>query len=84
MGANVNVGAGTITCNYDGVNKHLTQVADNVFIGSNTSLVAPVQVAEGATIAAGSTITKQVGEKQLAFARARQTNKDNWPRPTKK
>tara|TARA_R110001599_G_scaffold39338_18_gene120170 strand:+ start:15101 stop:16468 length:1368 start_codon:yes stop_codon:yes gene_type:complete len=81
MGANVNVGAGTITCNYDGVNKYLTQVADNVFIGSNTSLVAPVQVAEGATIAAGSTITKRVGEKQLAFARARQTNKDNWPRP---
>jgi bifunctional UDP-N-acetylglucosamine pyrophosphorylase/glucosamine-1-phosphate N-acetyltransferase len=81
MGANVNVGAGTITCNYDGVNKYLTQVADNVFIGSNTSLVAPVQVAEGATIAAGSTITKHVGEKQLAFARARQTNKDNWPRP---
>ena len=84
MGANVNVGAGTITCNYDGVNKHLTQVADNVFIGSNTSLVAPVKVEEGATIAAGSTITKEVGEKQLAFARARQTNKDNWPRPVKK
>lgn len=84
MGANVNVGAGTITCNYDGVNKYLTQVADNVFIGSNTSLVAPVKVEEGATIAAGSTITKEVGEKQLAFARARQTNKDNWPRPVKK
>jgi len=84
MGANVNVGAGTITCNYDGVNKHLTQVADNVFIGSNTSLVAPIKVEEGATIAAGSTITKEVGEKQLAFARARQTNKDNWPRPVKK
>ena len=84
MGANVNVGAGTITCNYDGVNKHLTQIADNVFIGSNTSLVAPIKVEEGATIAAGSTITKEVGEKQLAFARARQTNKDNWPRPVKK
>jgi len=84
MGANVNVGAGTITCNYDGVNKHLTQVADNVFIGSNSALVAPVQVAEGATIAAGSTITKAVGEKQLAFARSRQANKDNWPRPVKK
>ncbi|MBD5771089.1 bifunctional UDP-N-acetylglucosamine diphosphorylase/glucosamine-1-phosphate N-acetyltransferase GlmU [Marinomonas colpomeniae] len=84
MGANVNVGAGTVTCNYDGVNKHLTQVADNVFIGSNTSLVAPIKVEEGATIAAGSTITKDVDEKQLAFARARQTNKDNWPRPVKK
>ncbi|TYL46846.1 bifunctional UDP-N-acetylglucosamine diphosphorylase/glucosamine-1-phosphate N-acetyltransferase GlmU [Marinomonas sp. IMCC 4694] len=84
MGANVNVGAGTITCNYDGVNKFKTQIGDNVFVGSNTSLVAPVQVAEGATIAAGSTITKSVSENQLAFARARQTNKDNWPRPSKK
>ena len=84
MGANVNVGAGTITCNYDGVNKHLTQVADNVFIGSNSSLVAPISVAEGATIAAGSTITKNINEKQLAFARARQANKDDWPRPIKK
>lgn len=84
MGANVNVGAGTITCNYDGVNKHLTQVADNVFIGSNTSLVAPIKVKKGAMIAAGSTITKDVCEKQLAFARVRQTNKDNWPRPVKK
>jgi len=84
MGANVNVGAGTITCNYDGVNKHLAQVADDVFIGSNSSLVAPVSVAQGATIAAGSTITKNVNEKQLAFARARQANKDDWPRPVKK
>lgn len=84
MGANVNVGAGTVTCNYDGVNKHLTQVADNVFIGSNSSLVAPISVAEGATIAAGSTITKNINEKQLAFARARQANKDDWPRPVKK
>ncbi|MBR7887662.1 bifunctional UDP-N-acetylglucosamine diphosphorylase/glucosamine-1-phosphate N-acetyltransferase GlmU [Marinomonas sp. A79] len=84
MGANVNVGAGTITCNYDGVNKYITQIDDNVFVGSNSSLVAPVHVSQGATIAAGSTITKQVGENQLAFARARQTHKDNWPRPTKK
>ena len=84
MGAGVNVGAGTITCNYDGVNKYLTQVADNVFIGSNSALVAPVTIAAGATIAAGSTITKNIAENQLAVGRARQTTKDNWPKPTKK
>ncbi|GAB3478947.1 bifunctional UDP-N-acetylglucosamine diphosphorylase/glucosamine-1-phosphate N-acetyltransferase GlmU [Marinomonas epiphytica] len=84
MGANVNVGAGTITCNYDGVNKHLTQVGDDVFIGSNSALVAPVAIAQGATVAAGSTITKDVQEQQLAFARARQANKNNWSKPTKK
>ena len=84
MGANVNFGEGTITGNYDGANKHLPQGGDNVCSGTNTSLVAPVHVAEGATIAAGSTITKQVNEKQLAFARARQINKDNWIGPVKK
>lgn len=84
MGAGVNVGAGTITCNYDGVNKSKTEIADEVFVGSNSSLVAPVQIAKGATIAAGSTITRTVEENQLAFARARQSNKDNWPKPTKK
>lgn len=84
MGSNVNVGAGTITCNYDGAYKHLTQVADNVFIGSNSALVAPVSVEEGATIAAGSTITQNVGKNQLAFARSRQVLKDNWSRPVKK
>jgi len=84
MGAGVNVGAGTITCNYDGVNKYLTQVADNVFIGSNSALVAPVSIAAGATVAAGSTITKNVASNQLALGRARQTSKDNWPKPTKK
>ncbi|MEL0635638.1 bifunctional UDP-N-acetylglucosamine diphosphorylase/glucosamine-1-phosphate N-acetyltransferase GlmU [Marinomonas sp. TI.3.20] len=83
MGAGVNIGAGTITCNYDGVNKYLTQVADNVFIGSNSALVAPVSIAAGATIAAGSTITKNVASNQLALGRARQTAKDNWPKPTK-
>lgn len=84
MGAEVNVGAGTITCNYDGVNKFQTNIGDHVFVGSNSSLVAPVDIAAGATIAAGSTITKTVDKDQLAFARARQSNKDNWPRPVKK
>lgn len=84
MGEGVNVGAGTITCNYDGVNKSQTQIGDGVFVGSNSSLVAPVEIGDNATIAAGSTITKEVTEDQLAFARARQANKDNWPRPVKK
>lgn len=83
MGAGVNVGAGTITCNYDGVNKFQTIIGDGVFVGSNSALVAPVEIQAGATIAAGSTITKTVAENQLAFARAKQTNKDGWARPTK-
>ncbi|MFT2111202.1 bifunctional UDP-N-acetylglucosamine diphosphorylase/glucosamine-1-phosphate N-acetyltransferase GlmU [Marinomonas sp. 2405UD68-3] len=84
MGEGVNVGAGTITCNYDGVNKSQTRIGDDVFVGSNTSLVAPVTIQDGATIAAGSTITKSVEKNQLAFARARQSNKNDWPRPVKK
>ncbi|MCZ2721328.1 bifunctional UDP-N-acetylglucosamine diphosphorylase/glucosamine-1-phosphate N-acetyltransferase GlmU [Marinomonas sp. 15G1-11] len=83
MGDEVNVGAGTITCNYDGVNKFQTHIGDRVFVGSNSSLVAPVAIDDGATIAAGSTITKAVAKDQLAFARARQTNKNNWSRPVK-
>ncbi|MBM6551039.1 bifunctional UDP-N-acetylglucosamine diphosphorylase/glucosamine-1-phosphate N-acetyltransferase GlmU [Marinomonas ostreistagni] len=83
MGAGVNVGAGTITCNYDGVNKFQTIIGDGVFVGSNTSLVAPVEVQQGATIAAGSTITKNVAADQLAFGRAKQMNKNGWARPTK-
>ncbi|RDL43376.1 UDP-N-acetylglucosamine diphosphorylase/glucosamine-1-phosphate N-acetyltransferase [Marinomonas piezotolerans] len=83
MGARVNVGAGTITCNYDGVNKFQTSIGNDVFVGSNTSLVAPVEIQSGATIAAGSTITKLVAEDQLAFGRAKQMNKDGWARPTK-
>ncbi|WP_425642591.1 bifunctional UDP-N-acetylglucosamine diphosphorylase/glucosamine-1-phosphate N-acetyltransferase GlmU [Marinomonas gallaica] len=83
MGTDVNVGAGTITCNYDGVNKFQTIIGDGVFVGSNSALVAPVEIQAGATIAAGSTITKAVAENQLAFARAKQTNKDGWARPTK-
>ncbi|WP_297797209.1 bifunctional UDP-N-acetylglucosamine diphosphorylase/glucosamine-1-phosphate N-acetyltransferase GlmU [uncultured Marinobacter sp.] len=84
LGRNVNVGAGTITCNYDGVNKHQTTIGDGVFVGSNTSLVAPVTVAEGATIGAGSTITRDVSDRELAVARGRQRNIADWDRPVKK
>ena len=84
LGSDVNVGAGTITCNYDGVNKSLTEIGDNAFIGSNTSLVAPVKVGAGATVGAGSTITKEIGDNELAVARGKQRNIDTWDRPTKK
>ncbi|MCO4758995.1 MAG: bifunctional UDP-N-acetylglucosamine diphosphorylase/glucosamine-1-phosphate N-acetyltransferase GlmU [Oceanospirillaceae bacterium] len=84
LGKNVNVGAGTITCNYDGVNKSLTEIGDGAFIGSNSSLVAPVNVGAGATIGAGSTITKAVDDDQLAVARGKQINLSNWQRPVKK
>ena len=84
LGRNVNVGAGTITCNYDGVNKFKTELADGVFVGSNTSLVAPVKVGKEATIGAGSTINKDIEENQLAVARAKQKNIDGWQRPSKK
>ncbi|SIQ92578.1 bifunctional UDP-N-acetylglucosamine diphosphorylase/glucosamine-1-phosphate N-acetyltransferase GlmU [Marinobacterium stanieri] len=84
VGADVNVGAGTITCNYDGVNKSTTRIGDGVFIGSNSALVAPVDIEAGATVGAGSTITKTVGEGQLAVARGKQVNLNNWPKPTKK
>lgn len=83
IGRNVNIGAGTITCNYDGVNKHQTKIEDDVFVGSNTALVAPVTVGSGATIAAGSTITQKVEPNQLAVARQRQRNLDGWQRPKK-
>lgn len=84
IGKDVNIGAGTITCNYDGVNKFKTEIGDNVFIGSNSSLVAPVSVEAGATVGAGSTITKSVPAEALAIARGKQRNIDSWPRPTKK
>ncbi|MDX1458307.1 MAG: bifunctional UDP-N-acetylglucosamine diphosphorylase/glucosamine-1-phosphate N-acetyltransferase GlmU [Marinobacter sp.] len=84
LGRDVNVGAGTITCNYDGVNKFQTNIGDDVFVGSNTSLVAPVTVAAGATIGAGSTITRPVEAGELAVARGRQRNVQNWQRPEKK
>ncbi|WP_286240626.1 bifunctional UDP-N-acetylglucosamine diphosphorylase/glucosamine-1-phosphate N-acetyltransferase GlmU [Neptuniibacter halophilus] len=84
LGKAVNVGAGTITCNYDGVNKSLTEIGDNAFIGSNTALVAPVQVGKMATIGAGSTISKNVADDALAVTRAKQAEIKNWPRPQKK
>jgi bifunctional UDP-N-acetylglucosamine pyrophosphorylase / glucosamine-1-phosphate N-acetyltransferase len=84
IGAQVNIGAGTITCNYDGVSKHQTVIEDRVFVGSNTALVAPVTLGAGATVAAGSTITKDVKQQQLAVARSRQTAIDNWQGPRDK
>lgn len=83
IGARTNIGAGTITCNYDGANKHKTTMGDDVFIGSNNSLVAPVDISSGVTTAAGSTITQNIAVDQLAVARARQRNIDGWKRPVK-
>ncbi|CAI8767320.1 fused N-acetylglucosamine-1-phosphate uridyltransferase and glucosamine-1-phosphate acetyltransferase [Pseudomonas sp. IT-P176] len=83
IGARSNIGAGTITCNYDGANKWKTVLGEDVFIGSNNSLVAPVDISAGATTAAGSTITTNVDKFQLAVARARQKNIDGWKRPEK-
>lgn len=84
IGSGVNIGAGTITCNYDGANKHKTIIGDNAFIGSNTALVAPVTVGTGATIGAGSTIGKDAPADQLTITRARQTSIPGWTRPVKK
>lgn len=83
MGKEVNIGAGTITCNYDGVNKHKTTIEDNVFIGSDTMLVAPIKIRKGATTGAGSTISKDVSSGSLAIGRARQTEIKNWKRKPK-
>ncbi len=83
IGSEVNVGAGTITCNYDGVNKHRTEIGDNSFIGSNTALVAPVRVGEGATIGAGSVISRDAPADQLTLTRAHQTSVRGWRRPQK-
>jgi bifunctional UDP-N-acetylglucosamine pyrophosphorylase/glucosamine-1-phosphate N-acetyltransferase len=84
IGTGVNVGAGTITCNYDGANKHKTTIGDDVFIGSGVNLVAPVEVGKGATIGAGSTITRAVAENQLAVERSKQVSVAGWKKPTKK
>ena len=80
IGKSVNVGAGTITCNYDGVKKNKTKIKDNVFIGSNTSLVAPLTIGEGSLIGAGSVITKNVKKKSLALTRSLQTEIKNYKR----
>ena len=84
IGPKANIGAGTITCNYDGVNKSKTVIGANAFIGSNSSLVAPVEIGDNATVGAGSTITSTVENDALAVARGKQRNIANWPRPTKK
>jgi bifunctional UDP-N-acetylglucosamine pyrophosphorylase / glucosamine-1-phosphate N-acetyltransferase len=84
VGSNVNIGAGTITCNYDGANKFRTVIEDGAFIGSDTQLVAPVKVGKNATIAAGSTITKDSPENQLTLSRAKQVSVPGWQRPVKK
>jgi bifunctional UDP-N-acetylglucosamine pyrophosphorylase/glucosamine-1-phosphate N-acetyltransferase len=83
IGRNVNIGAGTITCNYDGANKHQTVIDDDVFIGSDTQLVAPVKIGRGATVGAGSTVTKDAPEHSLTVSRARQTTIRDWKRPRK-
>ena len=84
VGAGVNVGAGTITCNYDGANKSTTTIEDGAFIGSNASLVAPVRIGRDATIGAGSVVTKDAPDGQLTLARARQGTVEGWQRPKKK
>jgi bifunctional UDP-N-acetylglucosamine pyrophosphorylase/glucosamine-1-phosphate N-acetyltransferase len=84
IGKKVNIGAGTITCNYDGVNKSKTIIKDGAFIGSNASIVAPVTIGKMATTGAGSTITKDVDDNALSVARAKQRNLNDWARPVKK
>ncbi|GIU39069.1 bifunctional UDP-N-acetylglucosamine diphosphorylase/glucosamine-1-phosphate N-acetyltransferase GlmU [Shewanella colwelliana] len=84
IGAGVNIGAGTITCNYDGANKHLTIIEDNVFVGSDTQLVAPVTIGKGATLGAGSTITRDVAADELVITRVKQRHLSGWARPVKK
>jgi bifunctional UDP-N-acetylglucosamine pyrophosphorylase/glucosamine-1-phosphate N-acetyltransferase len=84
IGARTNIGAGTITCNYDGANKSRTIMGEDVFIGSNSALVAPVTLGDGATTGAGSTITQDVPAHSLAVGRAKQRNIEGWKRPVKK
>ncbi|GAB1116290.1 MAG: bifunctional UDP-N-acetylglucosamine diphosphorylase/glucosamine-1-phosphate N-acetyltransferase GlmU [Shewanella algae] len=83
IGQGVNIGAGTITCNYDGANKHLTVIEDEVFVGSDTQLVAPVTIGKGATLGAGSTVTRDVGADELVITRVKQKHIKDWKRPQK-
>lgn len=83
VGAGANIGAGVITCNYDGANKHRTEIGADAFIGSNSQLVAPVRIGDGATVGAGSTVTKDVPDGSLAVTRARQCNIPGWKRPSR-
>ncbi len=84
IGADCNIGAGTITCNYDGINKHPTQIGDDVFVGTNSTLVAPIEIENGAFVAAGSTVTTKVSDGELAVGRAKQRNIAGWVRPDKR
>ena len=83
LGRNVNIGAGVITCNYDGANKHQTIIGDDVFVGSDCQLIAPVKIGAGATIGAGSTITHDAPARTLSLSRAKQVQLDSWQRPSK-
>jgi len=84
VGERVNVGAGTITCNYDGAAKHRTTIGDDVFVGSGVMLVAPISIGDGATIGAGSTLSKDAPSGQLSLARSRQVTIEGWQRPVKR
>jgi bifunctional UDP-N-acetylglucosamine pyrophosphorylase/glucosamine-1-phosphate N-acetyltransferase len=84
IGKRVNVGAGTITCNYDGANKHHTEIGDDVFVGSDTQLVAPVKIGKGVTIGAGTTVSQDVSDEVLVISRVKQREIPNWKRPVKK
>ena len=84
IGSSSNIGAGTITCNYDGVEKHITEIGDNTFVGSNSTLVAPLKISDEAFVSAGSTVTKDVAKKELAVGRSPQRNVIGWKRPQKK
>jgi bifunctional UDP-N-acetylglucosamine pyrophosphorylase/glucosamine-1-phosphate N-acetyltransferase len=84
VGAETNIGAGTVTCNYDGVDKHRTEIGQNAFIGTNSTLVAPLEIGDGAFVAAGSTVTKDVDEETLAVGRARQRTITQWVSPTRR
>lgn len=84
IGDDVNIGAGTITCNYDGANKHKTIIGDGVFVGSDTQLVAPVSVGKGATIAAGTTVTRNIADDELVLSRVKQVHIQGWQRPVKR
>ena len=83
IGKEVNIGAGTITCNYDGKDKHKTKIGDASFIGTNSSLVAPVNIGKNAYVGAGSTITKDIPDNALGVGRGKQNNKDNWSKNKK-
>ena len=84
IGAETNIGAGTVTCNYDGINKHRTTIGDAAFVGTNSTLVAPLEIGDGAFVAAGSTVTTAIPNEQLAVGRARQRNIIGWTPPTKR